>query len=163
MDGARFVVFSVLACCGGAALAEPADDAALVLRGKASYYHDRFDGRRTATGEVFDQDKLTAASPSLPFGTRVTVINEENGRWVDVRINDRGPYVRGRIIDLTDAAAERLDMKEDGVTRVKVVARPSAQPTERLRNKVRRQAAATRQAPPQAQPEPVAGRRVASN
>jgi len=145
----------------GPALGDPRDDAAFEQRGKASFYHDKFDGKRTATGEVLDQDKLTAASPSLPMGARVTVTNEENGRSVDVRVNDRGPFVGGRVIDLSGAAAERLDMKQDGLAQVKVVARPSAQPTQRLKEKVRQKAAAKAKAKPAA--KPAAKKKVAAN
>lgn len=88
--------------------------------GKASYYGDRHHGQQTASGERFDQRGLTAAHRTLPFGTRVRVINLDNGRSVVVRINDRGPFVRGRIIDLSRAAAERLDMLRAGVVPVRV-------------------------------------------
>lgn len=83
-------------------------------RGKASWYGPRFQGRRTASGERFDMNELTAAHRSLPFGTRVRVRNVENQRNVVVRINDRGPYVKDRIIDLSKAAAAALDLLEAG-------------------------------------------------
>jgi len=89
-------------------------------RGKASYYADTFEGRTTASGEIFTHEKLTAASRTLPLGTRVRVTNEENDKSVVVRINDRGPYVRGRIIDLSKAAAHRLGIVEDGVADVRI-------------------------------------------
>ena len=114
---ARKLAFIPLLLLPIAAAAEPPPPQVLEERGKASYYHDRFEGRTTATGETFDQDKLTAASRTLPLGTQVTVINEANGKSVDVRINDRGPYVGNRIIDLTEKAAEHIDMKEQGVRR----------------------------------------------
>ncbi|ERI52900.1 hypothetical protein N878_17200 [Pseudomonas sp. EGD-AK9] len=88
--------------------------------GKASYYGDRHHGRKTASGERFDQHALTAAHRSLPFGTRVRVTNLSNERSVVVRINDRGPFVRGRIIDVSRAAAERLGMLRSGVVPVRV-------------------------------------------
>ncbi|MFI8609945.1 septal ring lytic transglycosylase RlpA family protein [Pseudomonas sp. NPDC077649] len=88
--------------------------------GKASYYGDRHHGRKTASGERFDQHALTAAHRSLPFGTRVRVTNLSNERSVVVRINDRGPFVRGRIIDVSRAAAERLGMLRAGVVPVRV-------------------------------------------
>ncbi|MGN8035402.1 septal ring lytic transglycosylase RlpA family protein [Chitinophaga sp. 22321] len=88
--------------------------------GKASYYADSFDGKRTASGETFRQRQLTAAHRTLPFGTRVTVINVSNGKSVKVRINDRGPFVPGRIIDLSHKAASKLGMINTGVANVEV-------------------------------------------
>ncbi len=88
--------------------------------GIASFYASRFDGQRTASGERYDEEAMTAAHRSLPFGTMVRVINEENGRSVKVRINDRGPIVRGRIIDLSRAAARELRMIEEGIVPVRV-------------------------------------------
>lgn len=88
--------------------------------GIASYYGGRFHGRRTANGERYDKNKLTAAHNSYPFGTVVRTTNLKNGRSVVVRINDRGPYVRGRIIDLSVRAAKELDLLERGITKVKV-------------------------------------------
>lgn len=90
--------------------------------GKASYYGQAHHGKRTASGERFDQHALTAAHRTLPFGTRVRVTNLNNERSVVVRINDRGPFVRGRIIDLSRAAAERLDMLRAGVVPVRLQA-----------------------------------------
>lgn len=88
--------------------------------GKASYYADKFQGRRTASGEIFRQGKLTAAHRTLPFGTRVKVTNMANGRSVKVHINDRGPFVDGRIIDLSRKAARRLGMISTGVAPVEI-------------------------------------------
>src|SRR5262245_18636559 len=85
-----------------------------VQTGIASWYGPGFHGRRTANGEVYDQHDLTAAHPSLPLGTRVMVTNLTNGRAVDVRVNDRGPYVGGRVIDLSYAAARAVDMVGPG-------------------------------------------------
>ena len=79
-----------------------------VQRGEASFYGPGLHGRRTASGERFDQQKLTAAHPKLPFGTEVTVTNLENNRSVRVEINDRGPFTRNRAIDLSRAAAQRI-------------------------------------------------------
>ena len=90
--------------------------------GKASYYGDRHHGQKTANGERFDQNALTAAHRTLPFGTRVRVTNLNNERSVVLRINDRGPFVRGRIIDVSRAAAVRLDMLRAGVVPVRVEA-----------------------------------------
>lgn len=91
-----------------------------MLRGKASYYADKFHGRRTANGELFDMNELTAAHKTLPFGTVVEVTNLVNNRSVVVRINDRGPFVGGRIIDLSKKAAEVIDMINAGVVEVEV-------------------------------------------
>ena len=91
-----------------------------LLKGMASWYGPGFNGRRTASGERFRQNELTAAHKTLPFGTIVRVTNLQNTRTVDVRINDRGPFVRGRIIDLSKGAAERLRMIRTGVVPVEV-------------------------------------------
>ena len=88
--------------------------------GLASYYADRFEGRPTASGEVFHTSSLTAAHRTLPFGTRVRVTNLDNGRCVVVRINDRGPFVRGRVIDLSPAAARKIDMLAAGTAPVRL-------------------------------------------
>ena len=88
--------------------------------GEASYYASRFQGRPTASGERFDNNQLTAAHRTLPFGTKVRVTNLSNGRSVVVKVNDRGPYARGRIIDLSQAAARRIDLVRAGVARVRV-------------------------------------------
>ncbi len=88
-----------------------------VLHGKASYY---WEPQKTASGERFDPRKLTAAHKSLPMHSVVRVVNTRNGKSVIVRINDRGPYVRGRIIDLSKAAAEKIDMVKAGVVSVRV-------------------------------------------
>lgn len=86
--------------------------------GMASYYAAAFHGRRTASGERFDMQELTAAHRTLPFGTLVRVKHLKNGREVVVRINDRGPFRKGRVIDVSRAAAERLGMLSQGVGRV---------------------------------------------
>jgi rare lipoprotein A len=91
-----------------------------VQMGMASWYGPGFHGRRTASGEVYDQDGLTAAHPSLPFGTRVRVTNLDNGRVVEVRITDRGPFVDGRAIDLSRAAAGVIGLIGPGVCRVRI-------------------------------------------
>ncbi|CAD5107991.1 septal ring lytic transglycosylase RlpA family protein [Zestomonas carbonaria] len=88
--------------------------------GKASWYGAKHHGKKTASGERFDQNALTAAHRSLPFGTRVRVTNLNNDRSVVVRINDRGPYARGRIIDVSRKAAEQLGMLGAGVVPVRV-------------------------------------------
>ena len=88
--------------------------------GTASWYGPWHHGRRTANGERFDQNAMTAAHPTLPLGTLVRVTNLQNGRTVKVRINDRGPYARGRVIDLSKAAAAALGFKEQGITPVAI-------------------------------------------
>lgn len=88
--------------------------------GIASWYGPGFHGKRTSSGMVFDQNELTAAHPTLPLGSRVLVTNEQNGKKVEVVINDRGPFVSGRVIDLSRAAAERLGMLRPGTTPVRI-------------------------------------------
>lgn len=88
--------------------------------GKASFYADKFNGRKTANGETFRNSKLTAAHKTLPFGTKVKVINKSNGKSVKVRINDRGPFVAGRIIDLSKKAAKKINLDKAGVAEVKI-------------------------------------------
>ncbi len=87
-------------------------------RGIASYYGESFDGRMTANGEIFDMNALTCAHLTLPFNTIIRVTNLDNDREVTVRVNDRGPYVGGRIIDLSKGAAENLGMLEAGTANV---------------------------------------------
>ena len=93
--------------------------------GNASWYGPGFQGQETANGETFDQKEMTAAHPSLPMGTKAKVTNLENGKKVDVRINDRGPFTDNRVIDLSSAAAKKLDMKDDGTTEVKIETKPA--------------------------------------
>lgn len=88
--------------------------------GSASFYADKFDGKTTASGDVFKQDKMTAAHRTLPFGTVVKVTNLDNNLSVEVTINDRGPFVEKRIIDLSKAAAEKLKFVANGTASVKV-------------------------------------------
>lgn len=88
--------------------------------GVASYYSDRFQGALTASGEAFDQQALTAAHPSLPFGSKVLVTRPDTGQEVEVLINDRGPFVQGRIIDLSKQAARKLGMLRRGTAPVMV-------------------------------------------
>lgn len=86
--------------------------------GIASWYGPGFHGKRTASGEIYDMYAMTAAHKTLPFGTIVKVVDLDTGRWVVVRINDRGPFVPGRIIDLSYAAAQKLGILEKGIARV---------------------------------------------
>ena len=88
--------------------------------GLASWYGPKFHGKLTASGEVFNQEKFTAAHPTLPWGSKVKVTNLDNGKSVDVRINDRGPFGKGRIIDVSRAAARALGMVGRGITTVQL-------------------------------------------
>ena len=91
------------------------------MDGLASYYAEPYHGRRTASGEIFDSYQgMTAAHRTLPFNTMVRVTNKTNGRAVDVRINDRGPFVDGRVIDLSVRAARQIDLVRPGVAPVKL-------------------------------------------
>ena len=101
-------------------LVKPTPPRPAVQTGKASWYGDAHHGKKTASGEAYDMHELTAAHRSLPLGTRVRVINVENDRAVVVRINDRGPFVRGRIIDLSRAAARELGPLGSGVFTVRI-------------------------------------------
>ena len=103
------LVISLLSSCGYT-----------TRKGLASYYADSYEGKTTANGEIYRQGKITAAHKTLPFGTKVEVTNLSNNKSVVVRINDRGPYIRGRIIDLTKAAAKEIDMVGAGVAKVKI-------------------------------------------
>ncbi len=98
----------------------PAAPPGTVETGEASWYGERHQGRRTANGDPYDMYRLTAAHPALPLGTKVRVTNLQNGRSVEVRVNDRGPTVSGRIIDLSYAAARRLGAIATGTIPVSV-------------------------------------------
>jgi rare lipoprotein A len=116
-------ILATLAGCAGPRplLGSPADPTAPRRQtGLASYYANEHDGLRTASGERYDMDELTAAHRTLPFGTRVRVTNLQNGRRVVVRINDRGPFRRGRVIDVSYAAARRLGLVRSGVAKVRI-------------------------------------------
>jgi hypothetical protein len=88
--------------------------------GLASWYGADFQGKPTASGQIFDEEKLTAAHRTLPLRSRVRVTNLENGRSVEVRINDRGPYVAGRVLDLSTRAAKALGMHKEGLALVRI-------------------------------------------
>jgi rare lipoprotein A len=100
--------------------AQPPQATASTQQGKASYYHHRFNGRRMANGDRFDPSLNTAAHRTLPLGTMVRVTNLDNGRSVVVRVTDRGPFTRGRIIDLSPTTADHLGMRRAGVAQVQV-------------------------------------------
>jgi rare lipoprotein A len=120
--------------------AEASPPLSIIQRGKASYYADDFHGRLTATGEAFDQNALTAASKVIPLGARAEITNLRTGKSVMVEVNDRGPHVRGRVIDLSRRAANEIGIY-DGLAPVKVEARAADQPTPALRDKVAKVAA----------------------
>jgi len=89
-----------------------------VVDGQATYYGSRSHGRKTASGETFNKNEMVCAHRTLPFGTRVRVTNKKNGRSVVVRVIDRGPFGKGKVIDLSPAAARQLDMIKAGVVPV---------------------------------------------
>jgi rare lipoprotein A (peptidoglycan hydrolase) len=93
--------------------------------GLASWYGADFQGKPTASGQIFDEEKLTAAHRTLPLRSRVRVTNLENGRSVEVRINDRGPYVQGRVLDLSTRAAKALGMHKEGLALVRIELLPT--------------------------------------
>ena len=116
---ACFVLALYLAGCSGSRDASQQRGEA-IQTGEASWYGPGFHGRQTANGERYNQNQLTAAHRTLEFGTMVRVVNLDNGKSVVVRINDRGPYARGRIIDLSRAAAREIDMIQSGVANVRL-------------------------------------------
>ncbi|MBE1528426.1 rare lipoprotein A [Sphingopyxis sp. OAS728] len=103
-----------------AEIVQPTDDETEIDGGMASYYGNELAGNRTASGERFDPGQLTAAHRTLPFGSMVRVTNTSNGDSVVVRINDRGPFSRGRVIDVSQAAAREIGMHRSGTARVKL-------------------------------------------
>ena len=84
------------------------------IEGEASYYGPGFDGKQTASGEIFDQDDYTCAHKTLPFGTKLKVVRKDNGESIEVRVNDRGPYVGDRILDLSAAAGKKIGLDKVG-------------------------------------------------
>ncbi len=108
--------FSVI----GHAVAQEKGAVVKTISGPASWYGDKFHGRRTANGERYDMNKLTAAHKTLPFGTKVRVTNSRNGKSVVVRINDRGPFVGNRVIDLSRGAAGAVGIIRSGVAPVTI-------------------------------------------
>lgn len=125
MTRAGAVALAALAVLTGCATARapvsaPPPKPGAVETGEASWYGERHQGKRTASGELYDMHRFTAAHPALPLGTRVRVTNLSNGRSVEVRVNDRGPHVAGRIIDLSYAAAQALGAVSAGTIPVSV-------------------------------------------
>ncbi|MFI8397202.1 septal ring lytic transglycosylase RlpA family lipoprotein [Pseudomonas sp. Choline-02u-1] len=113
---------ALLSLLAGCASTDTIDPHGYDQTGVASYYGARHHGKRTASGEAFNQHSLTAAHRQLPFGTRVKVTNLKNDESVVVRINDRGPHTRGRLIDLSREAADEIGMLRSGTARVRVQA-----------------------------------------
>lgn len=113
-----FLLIILLASCGCLSSAAPRKGRSQV--GMASWYGKKFHGRPTSSGEIFDMYKLTAAHKELPLGTRVRVTNLKNRKSVILKVNDRGPFIKGRIIDLSYGAAKIIEMVEDGVARVRI-------------------------------------------
>jgi rare lipoprotein A len=116
----RFLLCLGLFALGGCARVPAPEQGGAIATGEASYYSNALHGRATASGERYDRGDLTAAHRSLPFGTCLLVVNAENGRSVRVRVNDRGPYARQRLIDVSEAAARELGMLRRGVARVRL-------------------------------------------
>jgi rare lipoprotein A len=119
-----FAGFFLIGCSGSLPRFTASDPVsageALLLEGEASFYGDEFAGRATSNGEIYSPAALTAAHRTLPFNTRVRVTNQANGLSVEVRVNDRGPWKGGRIIDLSMEAARRLKMINDGTAQVRL-------------------------------------------
>lgn len=123
MPRSRWAPLLILLLAGCAGTGPPLPGSSLereVQVGLASYYDSRFHGEQTASGERYDEKALTAAHRTLPFGTHVQVTNLSNGRSVVVTITDRGPFARGRVIDVSRRAARRLGFLRDGTTRVRL-------------------------------------------
>jgi len=125
-SGLCLILFSLAACSLPPARVNvappPPPDGRVAQTGIASWYGPGFHGRPTASGAIYDQHELTAAHPTLPLGTRVVVTNLDNGRSTEVTINDRGPFVKGRILDLSYAAAQTLGMIGPGTIPVRIEA-----------------------------------------
>jgi rare lipoprotein A len=114
------LLLALFGCAGTSHVVGEVGGTVRSLMGIASYYGHQFHGRTTANGEIYDENLLTAAHRTLPFGTRVRVTNLTNGEVVRLRINDRGPFVDGRIIDVSWRAAQELDFVQQGLVRVRV-------------------------------------------
>ncbi len=110
----------LLAGCASAPMRDNAEARGFQETGEASFYADKYQGRKTANGEAFDQAKATAAHKRLPFGSKVKVTNLSNNKSIVVRINDRGPFVRGRIIDLSRSAFAKIGDTKLGVIEVEI-------------------------------------------
>ncbi len=129
---------AVVGACGHGGGGEPAlasVEEGWTQKGEASWYGNPYHGRRTASGEIYDMDERTAAHRTLPFGTLVRVTRRDTGASVTVRITDRGPFVKGRIIDLSRAAARQIGLDVDGVAPVKLEVVGTAPPRARAERK----------------------------
>lgn len=115
-----FLVLILVSSCHRRSIPASAKERSGSETGLASFYAESYNGKKTANGEIFNSSAFTAAHKKLPFNTKVKVTNLTNGKTVKVRINDRGPFVTGRIIDLTRAAAKKIDMVGAGVVKVKI-------------------------------------------
>ena len=111
-----FIIFSALffAACSGKHVAKSPSHPKNLIQGQASWYGGKFNGRKTASGQRYNMYGLTAAHKTLPFGTQLSVVNLSNGKTVVVTVNDRGPFVRGRVLDLSYGAAKKLGMLGSG-------------------------------------------------
>jgi len=118
--GVRFAISVIAVVLASGSADADSRTAGHMYTGLASWYGGKFHGRKTANGEIFDMNKLTAAHKSLPFGTKVKVTNRRNGKSVVVRINDRGPYSGKRVIDLSKKAASAVGILNSGVAPVKI-------------------------------------------
>ncbi|NPA44773.1 MAG: septal ring lytic transglycosylase RlpA family protein [Chlorobi bacterium] len=115
------LILSLFASCSVKKKSETSKKEVVYQKGEASWYGPGFNGKLTASGEIFNMNKLTAAHKKLPFGTKVKVVNIQNGKSVIVKINDRGPFVKGRIIDLSKKAAQQIDLIKPGHAPVKII------------------------------------------
>lgn len=115
-----FLAYLLISACSFLPKGEISLDLGIKDRGVASWYGEAFHGKLAANGEIFDKNAYTAAHRKLPLGSIVRVMNLDNGKVVQVRITDRGPYVLGRMLDLSEAAAQELDMVEAGIAAVQV-------------------------------------------
>lgn len=116
----KLIVFALLSLIITGCSSVPSVSKGAIEKGKASYYADKYHGRTTASGEVFNQQALSAAHQTLGFGSRVKVTNIANNKSVIVTINDRGPFIRGRIIDLSKKAFSQIASVKQGVIDVTV-------------------------------------------
>lgn len=115
-----FCGVALLSACSWIPKGDAKFDVGIKDRGVASWYGEQFHGKQAANGEIFDMDAMTAAHRTMPLGSIIRVVNLENGRHLHVRITDRGPYVNGRILDLSRGAAARLGMKQGGLAIVQI-------------------------------------------
>ncbi|HPI21501.1 MAG TPA: septal ring lytic transglycosylase RlpA family protein [Candidatus Kapabacteria bacterium] len=123
-----FIIILIIQSCSGAKRFSSASQSegktsyqsGDVFRGLASFYSDEFEGRQTANGEIYNKNKFTAAHKTISFGTKIKIRNLQNNLTTIVVINDRGPFVQGRVIDLSRAAAEQIGMIQQGVVEVEI-------------------------------------------